>query len=174
MNQAAVESSGVPALEPKHEAIDLSMYDVPHPRPFVCELTISPELLSRSLPHVSNIEYVRWLDRAAELHADAAGYTRAAMLEDGVMWFVARHEIDYLAEAWENDHLLIATWVREFKRVKSWREYVIARPADETVVCRGATLWVLVDLASRRPKRIPADMRRSFDPLNEVSETSAS
>lgn len=166
MNRAAVESSNVPALVPMREAVDLSMYDVPHPRPFVCEITIVPELLSRAIPHVSNIEYVRWLDRAAELHSDSAGYTRAAMLDENIMWFVARHEIDYLAEAWLNDRLLIATWVRDFKRVRSWREYAIVRPADETVVCRGATLWVLVDLESRRPRRIPPEMCRAFGPLH--------
>jgi acyl-CoA thioester hydrolase len=171
MSRSAVESSEVPALAPMREAVDVTIYDVPHPRPFVCEITIGPERLSRAIPHVSNIEYVRWLDRAAELHSDAAGYTRSAMLEANIMWFVARHEVDYLAEAWLDDRLLIATWVRDFKRVKSWRDYVIMRPADETVICRAATLWVLVDLETRRPRRIPPEMIRAFEPLDVISES---
>jgi acyl-CoA thioester hydrolase len=168
MSRTSIESSAVPALVPSHEPADLSSYDVPHPRPFVCEITVGSELLSRAIPHVFNIEYVRWLDRAAELHSDSAGYTREAMLNENIMWFVARHEIDYLAEAWLNDRLLIATWVRDFKRVKSWREYVILRPADEAVICRCTTLWVLVDLETRRPKRIPQEMIRAFDPLEVI------
>lgn len=174
MNQEMTRSNDVPALVPVHEQIDLSFYDIPHPHPFVCEITVGPELLSRAIPHVSNIEYVRWFDRAAELHSDAAGYTREAMLEANIMWFVARHEIDYHAEAWLNDRLVIATWVRDFSRVKSWRDSVIVRPADETVVCRCATLWVLVDLQTRRPRRIPPEMSSAFQPLDSVINSSCS
>jgi acyl-CoA thioester hydrolase len=162
-------SVDVPQLSPLRESVDLAAFEIPHPRPFVCEITIGEELLSRAIPHVSNIEYVRWLDRAAELHADAAGYTRRTMLDANLMWFVARHEIDYHAETWLDDRLLIATWVRDFKRVKSWREYAIVRPADEAVVCRASTLWVLVDLATRRPRRIPAEMAGAFDPLDAIT-----
>ncbi|HRP63317.1 MAG TPA: thioesterase family protein [Phycisphaerales bacterium] len=152
-------------LVPLGSPIDWSRYDVPHHAPFQCHLTIAPSQISDTIPHVSNIEYVRWLDRAAELHSDACSYTRQSMLDAGVMWFVARHEIDYLAETWLDDHLLIATWVRQVRRVKAWREYVVVRPADETVICRAATLWVLVDLTTRRPTRIPEIMAKAFAPI---------
>lgn len=158
-------SSQQPHMTPRTARFDLSQYKVPHPRPFVCDLAVSPEELSGTIEHVSNVQYVRWLDRVAELHADSVGYTRKSMLEDGIMWFVARHEIDYLAEAMRDDQLVIATWVKDFHKVKSWREYVVVRPGDETVICRAATLWVLVDLAKRKPTRIPTHMVERFDPL---------
>ncbi|MCI0365100.1 MAG: acyl-CoA thioesterase [Phycisphaerales bacterium] len=125
--------------------------------------------MSNVVDHVSNIEYVRWLDRAAELHADSLGYTRSWLLKNGIMWFVARHEIDYLAEAHSNDELVIATWVRTIGKVKSWRDYLIVRPSDQTVICRAATLWVLVNLQTRRPKRISAQMIERFAPLEALS-----
>jgi acyl-CoA thioester hydrolase len=152
-------------IRPRLELFDAGGYGVPHPRPFLCDVRVLPHQVSRAVAHVSNIEYVRWLDRAAELHSDAVGYTRAALLAEGLMWFVARHEIDYLAEVWPKDVLVLATWARDFGRVKSWRDYAIIRPADETVVCRAATLWVLVELDGRRPRRIPPDMIERFDPL---------
>ena len=158
-------SRNPPVLTPCDRAADLRDFDLPHSCPFVCSVRVTPDQLSGVIEHVSNIEYVRWLDRAAELHADSLGFTRQMLLEQCVMWFVARHEIDYLAETWLGDELLIATWVRDMKKVKSWREYVIVRPADRAVVCRAATLWVLVDLASRRPCRISDEMIRSFQPL---------
>ena len=141
---------------------------IDHPEPFVCSLDVTDDDLSSTIPHVSNIEYVRWLDRAAELHADSLGYTRSALLDDNRMWFVARHEVDYLAETWLDDKLLVATWVRSFSRAKTWRETVVLRPADETVVCRAATLWVLVDLGSRRPCRFDAELVRKFQPLQNL------
>ncbi len=129
-------------------------------------MVVGGEDVSRSIPHAGNAEYVRWLDRAAELHSDSLGFTRAAMLEAGIMWFVARHEIDYLAEAWVDDALVLATWVRDVHRVRSWRETMIVRPSDQTVICRASTLWVLVDLERRRPIRIPPEMATRFDPLH--------
>jgi acyl-CoA thioester hydrolase len=155
----------IPRLVPRTRSPDLAAFGVPHAAPFLCDARIDPSQLSRALPHVSNTELVRWVDRAAELHADSLGYTRKAMIDLGIMWFVARHEIDYLAEAWEGDDIVVATWVRDMQRVKSWRDTLILRPADRTVICRSATLWVLVDLDSRRPTRISAEMADRFQPL---------
>jgi acyl-CoA thioester hydrolase len=160
-----VDASQPPQLLPRKSQVDLSQFDVPHANPFVCDIAVHDAQVSRGVPHVSNIEYVLWLDRAAELHADSLGYTRQSMLERGMMWFVARHEIDYLAEAWPQDRLLIATWVRDMRKVKSWRDYLILRPNDQTVICRAATLWVLVDLETRRPTRIDSEMAELFQPM---------
>ncbi len=148
-----------PTLVPRAAPLDLAGLGVAAAAPFLLDMRIARDQIADEVDHVTNVEYVRWLDRAAEMHADAVGFTRARMLEGGVMWFVARHEIDYVAEARLGDHLVIATWVREFRRVKTWRDYVIVRPADATIVCRASTLWVLVNLATRRPVRIPDFVR---------------
>jgi acyl-CoA thioester hydrolase len=160
----------LPRMSPRSAPVTAPNGEIPHPAPFLCDLAIAPHEVSRAIPHVSNVEYVRWLDRAAELHSDSLGYTRRRMLDDGVMWFVARHEIDYLAEVWPRDELVVATWVRDFDRVKSWRDYVILRPGDDSIVCRAATLWVYVDLARRRPVRVPRAMVEAFRPLTARGE----
>jgi acyl-CoA thioester hydrolase len=154
-------------IEPAHAAtaFDRTAWDIPHEDPFLCELRVDHSLVSRAVPHVNNIGFVQWVDRVAELHADALGYTRKELLRRGVMWFVVRHEIDYLAEAWPDDQLVFATWVRTMNRVKSWRDTLVLRPADQTVLCRAATLWVLVNLKTRRPLRHEPEMISSFAPL---------
>ncbi len=155
-------------------APDLAFAAIPHTDPFCCAISIDEGHLSDVVAHVNNIEIVRWLDRAAELHADSGGFTRPRMLEANMMWFVARHEVDYLAEAFAGDVLVLATWVRNISRVKSWRDSVIVRPSTETVICRAATLWVLVDLISRRPTRISQAMMSHFQPLHPSVSKSAS
>ena len=146
---------------------NLAALDIPHPAPCVLSLVVGTGAVSNVVDHVTNIDYVRWLDRAAELHSDTIGFPRDRLVELGALWFVARHEIDYLAETQAGDELVIATWVRDMRRIKSWRDYVVYRPADETVVCRAATLFVYVNLATRRPTRIPAAMARQFEPMEE-------
>ena len=145
---------------------DCTAWEIPHPAPFLCDMAIDHSQVSRAVPHVNNIAYVEWVDRVAVLHADALGFTRDTLLQGGLMWFVVRHEIDYLAEAWPGDELVVATWVRTMHRVKSWRDTLVMRPADKTVVCRAATLWVLVDLQTRRPVRHDAEMVSRFAPLD--------
>lgn len=163
--QAGDAEDRLPTLSPRRGPFDFAAFEGPHPAPFLCDLRITREHLGTVIEHVSNIEYVRWLDRAAELHADSLGYTRRYMLQNQIMWFVARHEIDYLAECWLDDELVIATWVRDFHKVKSWRDYLIVRPRDGQLICRAATLGVLVDLATRRPRRIDREMIDRFRPL---------
>lgn len=170
MNEPPSLSMDVPGLTVRSSPFDLNGYDIPHSHPFLCDIRITPDTISRAIEHVSNTEYIKWLDRAAELHSDSLGYTRQSLMDKGVMWFVARHEIDYLAEVWPDDRLVLLTWVRDMARVRSWRDYVILRdgdnPKEATPVCRAATLWVLVDLDRRKPTRIPADMARCFEPLD--------
>ena len=151
---------GTPAVTPT----------IAHASPFFALVRPHQGEESRIIDHVSNVEYLRWLDRAAELHMDSLGWTRDDLLKSGRMWFVARHEIDYLAEAHAGDELHLATWVRDLRRAKSWRETVIWRnPIDSDdepcMVCSAATLWVLVDLETRRPCRVPPDMADVLSPL---------
>lgn len=150
---------------PRPTPFDTASWDIPHETPFLCDLRVDDSQVSRAVPHVNNICFVQWVDRVAELHADSLGYTRQAMLDRARMWFVVRHEIDYLAEAWPADDLVLATWVRTMQRVKSWRDTVIVRPADRAVLCRAATLWVLVDLRTRRPSRHDPEMISRFAPI---------
>ena len=163
-----------PPLEPAPALRPPPALAVPHPRPFALRLVAQPDTVSRAVAHVNNVEYVRWLDRAAELHADALGWTRARMAAEGRMWFVARQEVDYRAEAFPGDELHVFTWVRTLGRSASWRDTEIVRARDGGRVCSASTCWAFVDLATRRPARVPPDMRAAFDPLEPAACTSRS
>jgi acyl-CoA thioester hydrolase len=129
---------------------------------FWCVINVGDDGTSRGVPHVNNAEYVRFIDRIAELATDAAGFTRARMLAEDRMWFVARHEIDYRGETFAGERLIAATWLREWTRTTVIRETRIVRPSDGRLVCVASTRWAYVDLVSRRPARIPAEMRDAF------------
>jgi len=160
-------------VTPRTTPIDLHDFALDSPHPFLCDITIDSGQLGSEIPHVANVEYVRWLDRAAELHADSLGFTRRRMLDEGFMWFVARHQIDYRAEVWGQDRLVIATWVRDVRRAKSWRDYLVVRPSDRAIVCEASTLWVLVRLSDRRPVQFTREMINAFSPLQTRRTTRA-
>lgn len=144
----------------------------PHPPPPTATWwgTIVPgaEATGNAVNHVSNVEYVRWLDRVGQLHLASLGWSGEDLLAAGAMWFVARHEIDYRREARAGEELLVASWVRDVRRVKSWRDTVVWR--GEQVVCTASTLWVHVDLETRRPVRPPDDMAAAMIPSGNADD----
>jgi hypothetical protein len=70
---------------------------------FVVAHTVLESESSALVPHANNIVILSWIDLVASRHGDAAGASRAELAVRGRMWFVARHEIDYLGEAFAGD-----------------------------------------------------------------------
>ena len=111
--------------------------------------------------HVNNVEYVRWMQEAAVRHFGAVGGNRL-MDAAGATWVVRSHHVEYLRPATANETIRVRTWVEDFRRVMSKREYEFARAADGTLLARGETEWVFVDAATGRPKSIPDDIQKLF------------
>lgn len=149
-----------PAIRAGNVFEDLGL-DVPQAA-FTARIAVGSDGTSRGVPHVNNAEYVRWIDRLAELATDQAGFTRATMLESNRMWFVARHEIDYRGEAFDGDELHAATWLDSWTRTSVTRLTAIVEAGKPRAICLATTRWAYVDLESRRPTRIPREMRDAF------------
>ncbi|MFK7960359.1 MAG: acyl-CoA thioesterase [Phycisphaerales bacterium] len=158
---------GVPEMRPVEIAAAFAPadLDIPHPSPFVAEVIAGDGDLSQSVPHVNNVVYLSWVDRAAELHADALGFTRERMSAEGRIWFVASHSIDYLAEVFADERILAYTWIAEHRRVRTRRDTLLVRASDAAPVCRASSHWVMVDLETRRPVRQVTELIAAFEPL---------
>ena len=151
-------------IEPNQVPVKLD--GVAHDSPFQCTISVQPHQTSNEVNHINNIEYLRWIDKASQLHCDAKGWTREKLLNARVMWFVARHEIDYRAEATSEDTLLLTTWIDDIRRVKSWRTTQIHSLSETPkLICQCKTLWVLVDLGTRKPIAMPSEMANALEPL---------
>ncbi|MDQ2787413.1 MAG: acyl-CoA thioesterase [Chloroflexota bacterium] len=136
-----------------------------------------------ALGHVNNAIYLHYLEQAAYEHSATAGFSDERTRTLGGLWIVRRHEIEYLRPATAGDVLQVVTWAVEFKGARAVRDYAISRyegpssdprglptdgflppnqplPADPLV--RARTLWVWADLATARPRRIPAILYPAF------------
>lgn len=152
-----MESAPQPAPAPV-EGIDWLALGSPRPDPFTLRLTVGPAHISRVIPHVPNTTFVQWLESMAVAHSASLGFDEAWHRQRDLIWFVRRHEIDYLAEVLEGDDLVMATWVEGFNKTSSPRRYLIYRPRDVAVICRAMTVWVLMSRSTRRPRRIDPDV----------------
>lgn len=129
---------------------------------FAIAHTVGSHETSALVPHANNIVIISWIDLVASMHGDAAGASRAALAATGRMWFVARHEIDYLGEAFVGDDVLLATWVEQLGRTSLTRATRVLRRRDGVELTKAISRWALVDLQTRRPTLIPEAVRSAL------------
>lgn len=114
--------------------------------------------------HVNHAVYARYMQEAAiEASADA-GFDYAWYDAHGVNWIIRRSRIDYLQPARYGDQLDVTTYVANFRRVRSKRNYEIARAADGARLAQAATDWVFIDQKTGAPARIPEAFGPAFLP----------
>jgi acyl-CoA thioester hydrolase len=111
--------------------------------------------------HASNISYVRWIQDVARAHSNAVGFDTDAYRTLGALFFVRRHEIDYVRPVVAGDRLELRTWIDSASAAACKRATEIVAPGG-VVAARAMTTWAYVDIASGRPKRIPDTIRSAF------------
>ncbi|KPW95514.1 Uncharacterized protein ALO50_01479 [Pseudomonas syringae pv. cerasicola] len=130
--------------------------------PFVIDLNVGAEDID-GLGHANNAVYVSWLERCAWRHSQYLGLDLTEYRRLDRAMAVVRHEIDYLASAYENDELQLATWIVDWdRRLKMTRCFQLKRPADNLTLLRAQTTFVCIELSSGRPKRMPAEFIEGY------------
>jgi acyl-CoA thioester hydrolase len=136
-------------------------FDIPDP--FFYELIVAANEVDTQ-HHVNNAAYVRWMDHAAYAHSCDVGYDMEKFKQLGATFVVRRHEIDYLAEGFEDDRIIVATWPGKMKRFSADRYYQVVRQSDGVTLLRALTVWVFINIETGRPQRMPDEMITAFRP----------
>jgi medium-chain acyl-[acyl-carrier-protein] hydrolase len=109
-----------------------------------------------SVPAVAN-----WLQETAGNHATALGWAVDALQAQGRTWVLARlHLCLGGAPSWRED-VHVTTWPSGVHRLYALREFRLTGSGDRELGV-ATTGWLLLDLAGRRPVRLP-------DALEEVA-----
>ncbi|MDH1010507.1 acyl-CoA thioesterase [Pseudomonas nicosulfuronedens] len=132
------------------------------PDPFVIDIEVKSEDID-GLGHANNAVYVSWLERCAWRHSQSLGLDLAEYRRLDRAMAVVRHEVDYLAAAYEGEQLQLATWiVQSDQRLKMTRHFQLVRPADALTLLRAQTTFVCIELSSGRPKRMPVEFIEGY------------
>ena len=103
--------------------------------PFTIDLQVGAEDID-GLGHANNAVYVTWLERCAWRHSQRLGLDLVEYRRLDRAMAVVRHEIDYLAAAYESDELQLATWIVDWdQRLKMTRHFQLKRPATTPPCC---------------------------------------
>jgi acyl-CoA thioester hydrolase len=128
-------------------------------RPVFTHRIVAPADAIDELGHVNNAVWVRWIQEVALAHwysvADPAH-------QDDYIWVVVRHEIDYLRPAFEREVLIGRTWVGDAPKGARFDRHMEFVGEDGKVRVRATTIWAIIDKASGRPIRVPAEVVAPF------------
>ncbi|MGX5219983.1 MULTISPECIES: acyl-CoA thioesterase [Pseudomonas] len=125
--------------------------------PFVIDIIVGADDID-GLGHANNAVYVSWLERCAWRHSQFLGLDLVEYQRLDRAMAVTRHEIDYLASAYEDQELQMATWIVESdQRLKMDRRFQLIRPQDGVTLLRAKTTFVCIELSSGKPKRMPPE-----------------
>ncbi len=128
-----------------------------YPSPYILPLRVQSADIDE-FEHVNNAVYVQWMEQCAWEHSKhlGLGFAEYQGLDRGMA--VLRHEIDYLASAYADEELEMATWIiNSDQRLKMDRCFQLVRVADGVTLLRAITTFVCIELSSGRPKRMPPE-----------------
>ena len=130
------------------------------PSSYSTTFTAGPQHIDE-LGHVNNGVWVQWMEAVATAHwtrdADPAHVAAYA-------WVVTRHEIDYRGNVGLGDTVTAETEIREPPSGARFDRHIVFRNADGKAIVSARTTWAMVDRASGRLLRVPAEVAAPFLP----------
>ena len=120
-----------------------------------------------TLGHVNNAVYQQYLEQAAIEHSEHLGFDVARYRQLGGVFVLRRIEIDYRRPAVAGETLEVSTWVHEMRGPRAIRRYEIRRQPDDVLLVTAEALWAWVELATMRPRPVPAELIHAFTTLGE-------
>lgn len=122
------------------------------------QITALPEHID-VLGHVNNAVWVQWMEQVAVEHwlhdADPAHV-------ESYIWVVTRHEIDYRSNVKAGETVTARTWIPEGPRGARFDRLIEFTGPDGKVKVAARSTWAIIDKATGRILRVPAEVSANF------------
>ena len=125
---------------------------------FEQRITAGPDDIDE-LGHVNNAVWVRWIQEVAVAHWHALAHPEH---HAAYVWFIVRHELDYLRSLAVGESVTARTWVAESPRGARMDRHMEFTGDDGCPRVRARTTWAIMDRASGRPLRVPPEVIAPF------------
>jgi acyl-CoA thioesterase FadM len=112
------------------------------------------------------VSFLNWFQEAAFANSIELGYSPARYQALGISWVMRENDLQLIERPRFNETIHITTWLADIQRVKAFRQYE-ARRSDGVLLARCNTQWVMLNLHTLRPTRVPEQMLRVFDPAQD-------
>ena len=125
---------------------------------FEMTFTAGPEHIDE-LGHVNNAVWGKGMEQVATTHWRSVADPGH---QDDYVWVVVRHEIDYLRAVVEGERITARTWAGENLKGAKFDRHIEFIGEDGRARVRSRTDWAIIDKASGRPIRVPAEVIAPF------------
>ena len=130
-------------------------FDWDYQNPHVLEFKVFKENID-VLGHVNNKVYLDWCELVSWDHSKSLGVTPKIYQELRYACVVVKNKIEYLGSLFENDSIVISTWITETdSKLKLTRLFQVIRVKDNKTVFRSTVDYVCINLDTYRPTRMP-------------------
>ena len=114
--------------------------------------------------HVNNVVFLQLMQDIAIEHSNINGYTLKKYQELQTTWIAKKHCIDYLKPLFLGDSVKLTTWIESISRAFAIRKYEFTNTKDNSLVCKGESTWVYINLKNNRPCKIDSKLKEAFLP----------
>lgn len=114
-----------------------------------------------TLPSICNL-----LQEIAGNHARELKFDITDLLRDNLTWVLHRLHIEMDAFPRWRETITIKTWPSGVDGVRAHRDFLIYG-ADENIIGRSISYWLILDIQTRRPNRIPREIIARVPPNRE-------
>lgn len=105
---------------------------------------------------------MNYLQDCCTMQAEDLGIGLAYLRENHIGWMVTSYQIKIVgAMPKVGDEIIVTTWPYHFRGMLGYRNFTIRRATGETVA-EVDSLWVLMDLGSLKPARLPEKMVAAY------------
>lgn len=126
------------------------------PNPFTLDILVEASHMDR-LGHANNTHYVQWMQTISWQHVEHIGMGWELQEKEGRAMAIIRTEIDYMASAYTDDHLIMGTWITASDdKLQSSRQFQLIRQADQKTLLRATCRYACIDIRKGKPARMPA------------------
>ena len=116
-----------------------------HVESYVCDF-----MAKATLPVISN-----FMLNAASMHAQDRGFGFDQISKDNKAWVLSRLSIEMTEYPEYNQNIKVETWIETVERFYTQRCFCF-RNQNDKIIGYARTIWVAIDVVTRRPVDIPA------------------
>ena len=137
-------------------------FDWDYKNPHVLKFKVFKENID-VLGHVNNKVYLDWCELVSWDHSKSLGVTPIIYQELRCACVVVKNKIEYLGSLFENDSVVISTWITETdSKLKLSRLFQVIRVKDNKTVFRSNVDYVCINLDTYRPTRMPDLFKEAY------------
>ncbi len=103
-----------------------------------------------------------YMAETSNWHSDSLHVGFEELSKKGHAWMLLRWEAEIMKYPRAKDRVKVGTWTSSFDRFYATREFVLTGE-DGQVLAKATTKWFFLDIKRRRPKRIPEDLQKSYN-----------